>query len=964
MKKYCFLLAISFLISAYTNLRAQKINLPIEVFGLPENIAVANTELEGLSLKRALAEIRFTIDQSMYDRIRNTNNLYLQINNASYDEKVSISVNHTTFTSLHKNNTSIYPQELARGGMVHGGYNTIRLHFTSTDLKVGQNSIRFRMKISDGISNGYRIIDLDLVDSGGARILKNSEYYLPANQVSEASRVYGASYFNEDDPLTWTNPYTESGISISQSALLDSIYKGKSLWYYGRGGDFVSETAGEDLWSNYLTSGNNGFWYGYDLGNSRKIKAKCTDCHTHDGRDLEIFSYSNKAIVERSKFHRLTEEEGKLIAAYIRSLSDADGNKNNIHRYGRPWNPPYQPGTELKDKPINEWSAGAGLEAVLGNDSDMAPYLFGKSSGFTQADMDAFFDADKSPETYTLPLPIQFPDWKHWLPMIHPMDAYTKNNFYQTTYDDRTPFVSIVKSYLNPQKGYEVFRELLESYATNSTAVTKNINLSSLSQDQINELMQGHVRHRVHYRFFQAQVLNSDNENMSGHWRTRTGDGLNSIADHVPQVFAATSMARLMAVKNFEFMNEFSLQNQAANYLNPEDNPSDHQWFVPDYDSKHVFEIPPHLTGCLDEGGCQNFMGQPRETGQYESTAWYQLQMILTPGYGVNYGNGPVDFNYQPEFILSSSKSSGINQPLRYFHTINNMYQVKTWSGDTNPNDARGFRIRVMGPWYFFGKEADAGASQLAGHAPLEFVKSVNEIEGGMLPLILNAQLKQFLKEINKPRNRLYIVDNSDFSSSNENWWRYDNMESIPGGPASRIKGGNGSQNLDSWSKTEIFDVTKAISTEEPMYADHIYWALKSGEELGADCGLLNEVKDWAKRAWPNINKLIIKHQNNILGEETISWDTVLSCNILSTDEVAHKIVGMYPNPVTNRLYLDGFNQGNNKYFIYNILGQQFLSGTISEDLYTIDVSLLNAGPYFIKIKNKTDSNVFKFIKQ
>ena len=62
--------------------------------------------MEGLSLKRALAEIRFTIDQSMYDRIRNTNNLYLQINNASYDEKVSISVNHTSFTSLHKNNTS------------------------------------------------------------------------------------------------------------------------------------------------------------------------------------------------------------------------------------------------------------------------------------------------------------------------------------------------------------------------------------------------------------------------------------------------------------------------------------------------------------------------------------------------------------------------------------------------------------------------------------------------------------------------------------------------------------------------------------------------------------------------------------------------------------------------------------------------------------------------------------------
>src|SRR5207249_8229093 len=41
----------------------------------------------------------------------------------------------------------------------------------------------------------------------------------------------------------------------------------------------------------------------------------------------------------RSMFHGLSEQQGELVASYIRSLP--------VPNPGRPWNPPYQPGPGL-----------------------------------------------------------------------------------------------------------------------------------------------------------------------------------------------------------------------------------------------------------------------------------------------------------------------------------------------------------------------------------------------------------------------------------------------------------------------------------------------------------------------------------------------------------------------------------------------------------------------------------------
>jgi hypothetical protein len=139
------------------------------------------------------------------------------------------------------------------------------------------------------------------------------------------------------------------------------------------------------------------------------IRARCADCHARDGRDLKYFCYSNASIVARSRFHGLGEFEGQQIASYIRSLDTPSP--------GRPWNPPYQPGPGLDQRPVSHWAAGAGLDWVLENDNGTLPFLGPTIT--RQA-----FRPDGELNVREIPISFQMPDWNHWLPRVHPLDAW------------------------------------------------------------------------------------------------------------------------------------------------------------------------------------------------------------------------------------------------------------------------------------------------------------------------------------------------------------------------------------------------------------------------------------------------------------------------------------------------------------------------------------------------------------
>lgn len=789
--------ALPIFLVANLTAQSQQIQLPVEVLGE-----------EGKIVSR-------TFDLSA-DEAGEAEQLWLQINNLSYEDKASVKINNEEWFSLNHETVDMWPQEKARGGMQHGGFSTVRMSIPSTGIQTGSNTIQFRFNLSDGISNGYRVVRFNLLDANNAKILESSR-------------------FVEDDPATWVGPYTDA----------NSIAEGKDLWYNA------------NLISNYIPDGRKGFWYAYELSSGKPINAKCASCHTQDGRDLELFAYSNDAIIERAKFHQLTEEEGKKIASYIRSLSDEH---ENVNRHGRPWNPPYQPGPKLDTLPIEYWAAGAGLDAVLDEDKDMLPYLF--PNGVDQEAVYDRFDSDKSFDRTILPLAIQFPDWKHWLPMVHPMDAYNKNNYYL---DPNT-------GPNNPHKNYYEVRAYLESNAPDFP------NKGEL-QNKI------HVLHN-HHRFFVEQGATKKD-----HWRTPDGTATQNLFDDVPREFAATSLARLFAVKNFEFVQEFDLQDKAHEFGDPSDDFQPRQWPGNEY---NVFEIPPHFQACVDNN-CNQFMGQPTATGMYESTNWYQLQMVINGGDGNMAWNSPVDYNYHPDFITKACNSSGIDEPLRYYHSMNVMYQTKTWSGGESPNSGLGFRIRVMGPWNIYGI---TDGNQFNGYAPGEFAKTLEKVKPGMTAWVLNAMLQQFLTEVQKDQNRLEIWNRTPDGDDNT---------------------------LDRADKTyaDIIDAVERTERQETFfvhYAAKMYYYIPRFQALGVDCNLMEQWIDWCQEAWPLIDWHVFSNkgelQLNLTLEDPDHCDgsnaiVALATNVPENATFSWTVNNSSVDETSNALSIDNLNTGD-----------------------------------------------------
>jgi len=214
------------------------------------------------------------------------------------------------------NNSTVSIPEPARSfGGIGGGFSTLVMTVPLPDGTIvgGANTIRFRFNQTDGVVSGYRGLAWNFLTVEGR---KN----LPPDHFAEAA------------PENWRPPLP----------------------------DTASIQTGQELWRTASLAASS-------LPNSPRIHANCADCHAQDGRDLKYFNFSNRSIVARARFHGLSTLQAEQIASYIRSLP--------LPSPGRPWNPPYQPGPGLDEQPISNWAAGAGVSAVLDQDTDALPYL-------------------------------------------------------------------------------------------------------------------------------------------------------------------------------------------------------------------------------------------------------------------------------------------------------------------------------------------------------------------------------------------------------------------------------------------------------------------------------------------------------------------------------------------------------------------------------------------------------------
>ena len=279
--------------------------------------------------------------------------LWLQVHGLKYETEASVQANGGAWIPINTSTVTFQDQAGLYGG-IGGGFATLKVTLTlpAGSITSGTNTLNFRFNGSDGITSGFRVINLNVLAADGSQLIPSTS-------------------FTSDDPATWQPPLNTTA----------DIQAGQTLW----------KTAS-------LTTPNG------------PILAHCSDCHTQDGRDLKYFNYSNLSIRARGMFHGLSQQQSDQIASYIRSLNVPAPSS------ARPWNPPYQPGPGLDSQPVQNWSAGAGVDAVLGSESDMVSHLMpgGSTAGWLPT---------ASLNQRELPVAMQLLDWNRWLPTTHPMDS-------------------------------------------------------------------------------------------------------------------------------------------------------------------------------------------------------------------------------------------------------------------------------------------------------------------------------------------------------------------------------------------------------------------------------------------------------------------------------------------------------------------------------------------------------------
>ena len=577
--------------------------------------------------------------------------LWMQAHNLSYADKASVQVNGGPWLPLNNNSVQVSDPGKSYGG-IGGGFSTIKLllPLPNNSVTAGTNTISFRFNGTDGVSSGFRVLAFNFMNAAGQPVLP-------------------ASTFIQDDPNTWQPPMTDTA----------SVAAGQTLWQQGQ------------LVESSLVHS--------------PIHAACADCHTDDGRDLKYFNYSNYSIVQRSQFHGLSAVQGQQIASYIRTLP--------VPNPGQPWNPPYQPGPGLDSQPVQNWAAGAGVDAVLTKTSDMLPYIFPSTGGTPNAGDIA---ANKNLNMRELPIPLQLPDWNHWLPPVWPGDipgAGFAKSLALGRYNGSTP------GYAGPNALSAAAQAQARLTPTNLHNLTYNYLPGWLAQVQ---------------DFATSHAVNPS-ESTSG-----PGIGAGSVPLTPQTATEVYSVGLWGRVKEWHIMQKFGLENLGqVNYgpttLNslPIEN---RVWYT-----GATFETSPGFLGLYGNDLGANAAAQfaalypsappinqnplslspavpgTKELFAEERVNWYWLQLILDDGDYNRSGNSPIDWGYLPGTLIGLGVTNGTDTgPLYYATRVKMMQQFNNGVAPDQANpyvqgwdiSETNLGIMPVTDYPFWGDEGDA----------------------------------------------------------------------------------------------------------------------------------------------------------------------------------------------------------------------------------------------------------------
>ncbi|MGB0371756.1 MAG: LamG-like jellyroll fold domain-containing protein [Opitutales bacterium] len=583
--------------------------------------------------------------------------IYLQVHGLRFGGQLSVRVNDAAWTHVYNNSVELHPNERKHQG-IGGIYSTIRLFLPGDGLISGQsNRLYFRFNGIDGFTTGLRIIDLDFLDADGASVMSE-------NSISQ------------ENPAEWSGPYTPEDVGGAEK-----IEAGRVLW--GKR---------DLLFEDFLTK--------------QPIRASCADCHFDDGSDLKYFNFANETIIARSRFHGLSEEQGKQIASYIRNIDL--GLPAGMEAPGRPWNPPFQPGPGTD--PVDagnpnqlaeagaRWLAGRGLEAVKDSDEAVYEAVFTEGSGYSQiAEM---MDTMATLSMREIPLTIQFPDWNQWLPRVAPVDIWPddvllrdvrvsqgdENNEFVNPPIDLSRFSSPdIPLWQGPEDLFRTLESQLEGNGKNNLANAGMLNRA------FGDFTSGVVDHWY-------GVFRSSDKALDEIWQATLANSSLSYDEMRAAILKWRLVKATYLVRDFdlETLNDAAtgdFSNANAPYYAPEPlsfpskNPRGAAW-----------ALAPHIsaqnTSNLDE--------QEYRVGKANSNQWYLLQQVFNTGYRRSSNmNVPLDWAYVRLHLNAASDATGHDYSTATLFSQIKMAQSRRMGVGIKKS---GFSMRTASPNFFFSK--------------------------------------------------------------------------------------------------------------------------------------------------------------------------------------------------------------------------------------------------------------------
>ncbi|SEL91044.1 hypothetical protein SAMN05216359_12415 [Roseateles sp. YR242] len=715
--------------------------------------------------------------------------------------------------------------ERVQGGLNRGGAYTVRISYaldaaTRARLVSGMNLVQFRFNGTDGESNGFRVIALQIRNDQGQSLA--------------------------------TNAVAMDNIALEKEAgktASDAATAGQALW------------SGQGLLMKSALTG-------------RSIQAACASCHASDGRDLQYFNYSNNAIVQRSRFHGLSETQGKQIAAFLRYSLQAVPHVAQA----APWNPPYQPGAGLDSRPLAEWSAGAGLDAVLDSPTLAMKALFGKTLdgsalALTQADVDKVMDATSTLNAREVAMPIQYPDWNAYLPAMHPMDIWPAGGT-AGSWETGATFAGNGK--LDPLGTSRKIATWFQSHLNPNGVHGDWSHLTPEQRNEIKSMIQpwgfevyafagggrgGHVASAGQYG---AQVGAANLQKLAASSNTAAEPAAFTTNAFIERVVG--SLFQWNVVQQWEWAQRFGLEGNQ-------------QWFIGDYDATtktwkgrgeargwpfntvSAFYLAPHMvyqtdtdsTGKITREWILAWETANRVGSYYRTNAWYQAQVSINPGAQGDWVNYSVDWPYLTGFdenlatqvgsATTAQSTAGLLSRIRLLQAriksaqyVNNAIPlyVSTATGSLINNRGRFGRAQVLKhlmPTNFM----DTASTQFNTGSPYS---GLNQLQSGVSLQILNGALRQF--------NQVYA------STNPADWRRCDPNNTDLGEPEPTAGFAfclDQSKNPLVLLSPGVYGMTSVdyrITPEQKLQ----YSVWKAGQ-LGADASRIATLNSWVARIWP-----------------------------------------------------------------------------------------------------------------